>query len=398
MLLAMMRLKHLSSQKNLLNIFRSTILIIVIVWGLRVIIIEGFILARDRKWAGDFTSAFYDEIYWNDDGYMYGPVFTLIKAISNELPHLFRIEMFAGSNVFIFITTLLILWKIFEVQSLRTVEKLAILALVCTFSHLYYAFSVSAFPEFLELLMICIAFYLLKKSYFKSSMVVLGFATMVKMVPVVVVPFLFPIVGLSGILAFIGTIIFFMTTMVIYLDINYFEATYKIFEIGVRGSGNIFHPESTEHYGLSSALGRLEISLLPTNFAVVAAILIICITYAVAVGSNQLTDGKRSKQKNLEFLSALTPALIPFVSSATHRHSFIFLIPLAFYIVKIKNLRVKFTFMISFLVISLPIYSLFSVDIGIVRYLYHEPVVMNFIVLIMMILFGIKNKESRLSV
>jgi hypothetical protein len=398
MLKAMLQIKQVISIHHLKKIGSSAVLVAAIVWGLRVIVIEGFVLASPRNWAGDFTSAFYDEIYWKDDGYMYGPVFTIVKSISNQFPDLFRVEMFAASNVLVFIATLLILWKVFDVQRLNIVEKLSILALVSTFSHLYYAFSVSAFPEFLELMLIALTFYLIKKGRLKSSMVILGVAAMVKIVPIILLPFLFPLVGLSGVIAFLVTIFLFLTTMVIYLDINYFQAFYKVFEITVRGSGNIFHPESTEHYGLSSALGRLEISSLTTNAVIFAAIIMIGVTYTLALSSFILFSRKFSKEKSLEFLLVLTSALIPFVSSSTHRHSFIFLIPLAFFIVKVKNVWALFIFTASFLSISIPIYAIFQLDFRIISYLYLEPVIMNFVVLLLLISVGImKKKENSLN-
>jgi hypothetical protein len=360
---------------------------------LRVIVIEGFILASPRNWAGDFSSAFYDPFYWKDDGYMYGPVFTLIKSISNEFPDLFQIELFAASCVLIFIATLVFMWKMFEVQKLKNLEKLSIIALICTFSHLYYAFSVSAFPEFLELMLIAISFYLMKKNYFKSSMVILGVATMVKIVPIIVFPFLIPIVGLSGMAAFSATIFFSLSFLVIYLNINYLEALKKVFEIAASGSRNIFHPESTEHYGLSSALGRLEIFSFSVESLAFIAIFLIVATYALACVSSQLISRKFSRGRYLEFILVLTTALIPFVSSATHRHSFIFLIPLVFFIVKLKNEQARIMFMVFFLLISLPIYSIFHLNFGVIRYLYHEPVIMNFVILLSMISVGFLSKK-----
>lgn len=397
MLKGMLQIKRVISIHNLKKICSSAVLIASIIWGLRVIVIEGFVLASSRNWAGDFTSAFYDEFYWEDDGYMYGPVFTMVKSISNQFPDLLRIEIFAASSIPIFIATLLILWKVFDVRSLNIMEKLSIIALVSTFSHLYYAFSVSAFPEFLELMLICLTFYLIKKSCLKSSMVILGVAAMVKIVPIILLPFLLPLVGLSGVIAFLLTICLFLTTMVIYLDINYFQAFYKVFEITVRGSGNIFHPESTEHYGLSSALGRLGNSSLTTNAVIFASIIIIGVTYTFALSSSVIFSRKFSKEKSLEFLLVLTSALIPFVSSSTHRHSFIFLIPLAFFIVKVKNRWTRYALTASFLFISIPIYGIFHLNFGIMRYFYHEPVIMNFILLLLLISVGILSKKGNSS-
>lgn len=390
----MLQIKQVISIQKLKIICSSGVLIAAIIWGLRVIVIEGFVLASQRSWAGDFTSAFYDEIYWEDDGYMYGPVFTMVKSISNLFPGLFRVEIFAASNVLIFIATLLILWEVFGVQRLNIVEKLSIIALVSTFSHLYYAFSVSAFPEFLELMLICLTFYLIKRSHFKSSMVILGVAAMVKIVPIILLPFLFPLVGLSGVIAFLLTIFLFLTTMVIHLDINYFQAFYKVFEIIVRGSRNVFYPESTEHYGLSSAFGRLGISSLTTNAVIFASIIVIGLACTLALTSSLLYSRKFSKEKNLEFLLVLTSGLIPFVSSSTHRHSFIFLIPLAFFIVKVKNFWVLLIFTASFLLISIPIYGIFHLNFGIMRYLYHEPVIMNFVILLLLVSVGFTSRKA----
>lgn len=386
----MMRSKNSASLQRVINLCSSILLLTIIIWGLRVIIIEGFQFAGRRKWAGDFSSAFYDEIYWNDDGYMYGPVFTLIKAISNALPELFYIETFAIGNVLMFIATIVIVWKLFEVKTLKTTEKLAILALVCTFSHLYYAFSVSAFPEFLELLLICFCFQLLKMNYLKSSMIVLGLATMVKIIPIIIAPFLFSIVGLHGIVVFVFTIFFFLTIMVIHLDINYLDAIYKVFEITVRGSGNIFHPESTEHYGLSSAIGRLEIPSLSTKLTVSISIIVIATIYVAALTSTQILSHQFKNQEYLEFLLVITSILIPFVSSASHRHSFLFLIPIAFLIVKLKDRFRRSVLLMTFILISIPLYGILNLEFGVARYLYHEPIVGNLIMLIVLISFGFK--------
>lgn len=387
----MMGSKNSAYLKRVINLSISILLLGFIIWGLRVIIIEGFQFAGRRKWAGDFSSAFYDEIYWNDDGYMYGPVFTLIKAISNVFPETFSIEIFAFGNIPIFAATIVIIWKFFEIKTLRTTEKLGILALVCTFSHLYYAFSVSAFPEFLELFLICSSFQLLKMNYLKSSMIVLGIATMVKIVPVILVPFLLSIVGLQGMVVFLFTIVFFLTFIVIYLDTNYLDATFKVFEITVRGSSNIFHPESTEHFGLSSAIGRLEISFVTSKLIVTTSVFIIATIYVVVLALTQNLLHQIKKQEYLEFLLAITSALIPFVSSATHRHSFIFLIPMAFFIVRLKDKFYSSVLLIIFLLVSIPFYSIFNLEFGIARYLYHEPIVGNVIILILLISFGFKH-------
>lgn len=387
----MMQYKILALFKGKINLLSSILLLSVIVWGIKVIIIEGFLLAGKRKWAGDFSSAFYDEIYWRDDGYMYGPVFTLVKAISNEFPNLFRIEIFALGNILIFVATLAVIWKLFEIQTLMPLDKLTALALVVTFSHLYYAFSVSAFPEFLELFLICLCFLLLKKNYLKLSMIVLGIATMVKIVPIILLPFLFSIVGLSGLLVFLGTVTFFVTTLVLYLDINYFQATYKVFEITTRGSRNIYHPESTEHLGLSSAIGRLEISLFSNSSTPIISVVVIVIVYIVALKTTQILSHQINRQQYIEFLLAITSTLIPFVSSASHRHSFIFLIPIAFLIVKRNEKIRKSALLIVFLIISIPFYSILNINFNIGRYLYHEPIIANLILLFVMMSFGFKH-------
>jgi hypothetical protein len=193
--------------------------------------------------------------------------------------------------------------------------------------------------------------------------------------------------------AFFATIFFSLSFIVIYLNINYLEAFIKVFEIAARGSGNIFHPESTEHYGLSSALGRLEIFSFSAESVSLIAILLIAATCALAYKSSQLISKEFSRERYLEYLLVLTTALIPFVSSATHRHSFIFLIPLVFFIVKLRNEQARIVFMVFFLLISLPMYSIFHLNFGMIRYLYHEPVIMNFVILLLMISSGFLSKK-----
>ena len=64
------------------------------------------------------------------------------------------------------------------------------------------------------------------------------------------------------------------------------------------------------------------------------------------------------------------------------------------FIVKNKNVWARFVFTASFLLISIPIYGIFQLDFRIISYLYLEPVIMNFVILLLLISVGVvRNKE-----
>ena len=84
--------------KILNNAFKFFIFLMSI-WGLRVLILEGFIYSWPRKFGGDFSAVMFGPDYWDGSGFVYGPIFTGQKIFVEIFPNIFNPYSFAVMNI-----------------------------------------------------------------------------------------------------------------------------------------------------------------------------------------------------------------------------------------------------------------------------------------------------------
>ena len=85
--------------RRLLRAAAILFLVAAALWGLRLIVLEGFVYEWPRRFKGDFYAAMFDPDWWDGAGIMYGPVFVAERWLVNAWPHVFTIYFFALANV-----------------------------------------------------------------------------------------------------------------------------------------------------------------------------------------------------------------------------------------------------------------------------------------------------------
>ena len=127
-----------------------------IAWGLRLVILEGFVYEwTPSGFDGDFQAMmFRPDLYWDGQGIAYGPIFVIERWLVDAAPRVFSVATFAVANIFLAIGAFYCCVRSCRLTPGSIALSLA-LWLCCT--NLYYAFSVSANPEFLELFLLSAA-------------------------------------------------------------------------------------------------------------------------------------------------------------------------------------------------------------------------------------------------
>lgn len=128
---------------------------VAILWGLRLIILEGFLYPWPHGFAADFFSMMFTG-EWDGSGIVYGPIFVIERWLVEAFPRAFTMHTFAIANIFLAIGSF---W--FCVLACRATPRLIAVSLamwVC-YSRLTYAFTVAANPEFLELFFLSVAWF-----------------------------------------------------------------------------------------------------------------------------------------------------------------------------------------------------------------------------------------------
>ena len=350
--------------KVLDNAFKFLILLMFI-WGLRVLILEGFVYSWPRKFGGDFSAVMFGPDYWDGSGFVYGPIFTGQKIFVENFPNIFNPYSFAIMNIF-FATSSLIFCSL--AIELKGKAILLILAIWTCFMPLTYAFSVSANPEFLELFFLSLSWYFLARSRFTKAWISVLAGALTKVVPMV---FFSILVFRRSLSAFLATISFFLITVLgvgLIRGMSPLQAVLATLIPSLNMPGSKIEmaslirpvPSSFQMLGLNSAIARAfsitdnlvtvqYISWLISGFIFLISGLIIVrlLTGRYAI----LERTKLSYSYTIMFLN------LPLLTQMPHLHTFIFLLPaftgLAWLILKETNSRTKISLSVSLSILYL---------------------------------------------
>jgi hypothetical protein len=318
-----------------------------IVWGTRVVILEGFVYEWPRHFKGDFYNAMFGA--WNGQGIYYGPVFVMERWLVDLAPRVFNEYFFAVLDV-----PLLVLAFLFAVRAARLDWEPTVLvgALWVCFHWVPYAFSVAANPEIVELALLCVAWWAASRRN-SVGLAATAAAALTKRIPALFIPLLIMteptkrsllvgvlvtalIVTLVGVVQHLGPVEMLRQTL------N--PASVSLAQIAPGGvhevaAGNVTNilaqpfTYPTQFLSLSNALARLfdrptndwTLSFFQGFYYVVAAGVVIYATYLAYA----LLDGRhRVPRPQSELLAfGFFFAVIPLASITTHPHTFIFLLP-----------------------------------------------------------------------
>ncbi|HEX6548670.1 MAG TPA: hypothetical protein VF134_08020 [Candidatus Dormibacteraeota bacterium] len=316
-------------------------------WGVRVNLLEGFIYEWPRHFRGDFYNAMF--VSWDGTGIYYGPVFVLERWLVDLAPQVFNEYFFGVLNVFLtvaaFATAALaarLSWRL---------ATIAAAAWLC-FHWLTYSFSVSANPEFVELLLLCLAWYLAVSTRPSLGLAATAAATLTKRIPALFAPLLLMLEWSWRSLAQAAGITVVITAVVAIgqrmnpLDV--LQATFPfqlpLKQVGAGGYQPQIHDEVTvllaqpfpypsQELSLSNALARLTHRPMSDwslpffqgfYYVFTAGVVLVALYVAWA-----LIRGPRRVERELAatLCFAIFFALLPLAAITTHPHTFLFMLP-----------------------------------------------------------------------
>jgi len=345
---------------------QAVALLALIAYGLRGTVLNGFLASLDtNRFRGDFSAALFDMNWWCRNGELmdlnYGILFTYLnKAVltHNSSSCDFTSTYHVDIEQFLFVITGvnvlcagLAVYLISKLFSLTWFERLFITALWLLDGHLRYSFAVTAFPEFLELILILACLTLMRsegKSSHVLSGVLLALAVMVKSAPALFIPLLFyprryTIQRLSS---FIGTITLILLSAMVFLRISIVSIISQLIPVGAISTD---HALDTNFRSFSFGLIRifnLSIDSKTTNVlhavsvSVLLVILFGTILYTFTSRRFSQHEGLNHDKRYL-LLIGLYFSLLPLINIA-HGHTFLFLIPAYASIYKaIRDIRAK---------------------------------------------------------
>lgn len=361
--------KNLRILDYVFNIFT----LLMFIWGLRVLIIEGFVFSWPRKFSGDFSAVMFGPDYWDGSGFVYGPIFTGQKIFVENFPNIFTPYSFAILNIFL-ATASLILCSL--AIGLKRQEIPLILAIWACFMPLTYAFSVSANPEFLELFFLSLSWYFLASNRLTRAWVSVLAGTLTKVIPVI---FFVILVFRRSLRAIFATFIIFVVTVLglgLLRSMSPIQAVSATLIPSLNMPGSKVEmvdlirpvPSSFQMLGLNSAIARAfsitdgadtlvrvqYVTWLISGFVFLMSCLIIV---------RLLTGSYAIPEKTKLACSYITLFLnLPLATQMPHLHTFLFLVPaftgLAWLVWNETNSRTKISLLVSlsilYLIVGMP--------------------------------------------
>jgi hypothetical protein len=306
-------------------------------WGLRLTILEGFVYEWPLQFSGDFRAAMFDPYWWNGTGIMYGPVFVFERWLVNAWPGVFTVYLFALLNIPIMSIAFLLSAAAAGVT--RTGAFVALAAWLC-FWPLFYAFSVAANPEMLELLFLSLAWFAASRARPALAWVAVVIAALIKVIPAIFAPLLILRASSRAIVAAIVTGLVIVGAAGIGQQLTPRELVMAIVVPTqnhapvTRQAQNIWpYPSTLMMTGLNSAMARAaklkdddpSLALVQrVSTAVTIGLYLAACFVAVRIlrGRHALSEGTR-----LALAYGLFFALMPLMTFHTHPHTFVFLLP-----------------------------------------------------------------------
>jgi len=314
------------------------VLALLALWGLRLTILEGFVFEWPRGFHGDFHAAMYEPAWWDGGGIMYGPVFVIERWLVNAWPRLFTVYFFALANVPA--VALAFVLSLMAVRANRTTAFLVFTAWCC-FRWLFYAFSVAANPEILEMLLLTVAWYAASRAKETASWVAVAVASLTKVIPVIFAPLLLLRASRKAVVAGAATALLIIAAVGVGQRLSPVETVLAIVipsqSTGAGALRQASHivpiPSVYQMVGLNTALARamgmtdvdprLATVQTVTNVVTVAVYLWSAfVAFVVLRGRHALPEVTR-----LALAYGLFFALMPLATFHTHTHTFVFMLP-----------------------------------------------------------------------
>jgi len=306
-------------------------------WGLRLTILEGFVYEWPSQFSGDFRAAMYDKDWWNGTGIMYGPVFVAERWLVNAWPGLFTVYLFALLNIPA--VALAFLLSAAAARVSRTGAFVAFAAWVC-FRALYYAFSVSANPEILELLFLSLAWFAASRARPTVAWVAVAVAALTKVIPAIFAPLLVLRASVKAVVAALVTSLMIVIAAGVGQHLTPRQLVMAIVvptqygsQVTVQSDHIWPYPSTSMMQGLSSAMARAarltdddpalaRVQRVATSLTIALYLLSCAVAVRVLRGRHALPEATR-----LTLSYGLFFALMPLMTFHTHPHTFVFLLP-----------------------------------------------------------------------
>ena len=294
---------------------------------------EGFVESRPRGFAGDFTAITFGHDWWNGRGIVYGPVFVVESWFVAWWPRLFTPEFFAVANAFLAGGAF-----VFGAKACRADRWviLASLAAWLCYWRLFYAFSVAANPEFLELFLLSWAWFAASRGRERTEGAMVAMAGLTKLVPWV---FLVPLALRRSVRALTGVLMAAVPIVLVVAIGQKMSPAETLLRLVLPTNGRPLPTGPTassgQFQGVGEALARLvygagEHALTPGQSQSVlilfAGIVLAALGLAVWASIRLLRRGA-SVEPGWTFVYPLYFALLPVLSVQAHPHTFLFLLP-----------------------------------------------------------------------
>ena len=320
---------------------------LVILWGLRLNLLEGFIYEWPRHFRGDFHQAMFGA--WDGRGIFYGPVFVMERWLVNASPRVFNEYFFALLNL-----PLVALAFVFVSRAARLSAFTTVLsgALWLCFQWLPYAFSVSANPEILELALLSSAWYVAARHSTPVGAAAVVAAALIKRIPAIFLPIVLMTDGIKRSVV-IGSVAVIAILVIVGIGqgMTPIEVAWRTMVPPSPSSPLIGPANGTEwttlssavlaqpfpypsqFVGLNNALPRLFARpvndwSLPFFQGYYYVVLLSALAFAIFVAHGLLRRQQHlARGRALTLVYGIFFGMMPLAAVTTHPHTFIFLLP-----------------------------------------------------------------------
>ncbi|MBZ5558964.1 MAG: glycosyltransferase 87 family protein [Acidobacteriia bacterium] len=325
------------------DVWLALLLAVLAAWGLRRTVLEGFVYAWPREFRGDFYAAMYVPDWWDGRGIMYGPVFVLERWLVNAWPKIFTIYTFALANV-----PAVALALVLSLRAVRATRRTAwvVVTAWCCFQWLFYAFSVAANPEILEMLLLTAAWYAAARAKATAAWVAVVVAGLTKVFPIIFAPLLILRASRRAMVAGAVTAVAIIAVVGVGQQLSPVE-TAKAILIPIQSTSGTTLPQASQHLGtflipvpsanqlmgLNTALARAfnmgdsdprlaAVQTITNTATVLIYVWSVFVAFVVLRGRHALSEVTR-----LALAYGLFLALMPLATFHAHPHTFVFMLP-----------------------------------------------------------------------
>ncbi|MBI3401982.1 MAG: hypothetical protein HY048_11225 [Acidobacteria bacterium] len=308
------------------------------IWGLRLTILEGFVYEWPRGFHGDFHAAMYEPDWWDGRGIMYGPVFVIERWLVNAWPRVFTVHFFALANV-----PAVVLAFVLSIAAARASRTSAFAAFTawCCLRWLFYAFSVAANPEILEMLLLTAAWYAASRAKEGAAWVSVTVASLTKVIPVIFAPLILLRASRKAVIPSAVTAIVIITAVGVGQRLSPVETVMAVLIPSQSTGGGTLRqashivpiPSVYQIVGLNTALARAmgmtdTDPRLATVQTITNAVTVILYLWSAFVAFRVL-NGRHAlpETTSLALAYGLFFALMPLATFHTHPHTFVFMLP-----------------------------------------------------------------------